>query len=229
MRMIFSFCFAFAAAPALAQGVLQITPTTPEATADAQSLANALVAALSPGAERADCPLTVAESGDIPIAVSFVAGPPTGWSLVLGPADTPLFSTMGPTGDAAAAANGILDTLCPKQGSAATEGPWQASGGAGGLTVSGTVQSLLAPFTLEGKIIGGSAVFEYVPVNIGGGAVAYTMSGSGVTGSGEGLYALQAMPDGVFILEQTTDGCVDGIPGSCRQNSDTITLTPVEK
>jgi hypothetical protein len=57
--------------------------------------------------------------------------------------------------------------------------------------------------------------------------VSYEFSGSGVSGTGDGVYSLAAQPDGTMIIEQTTNGCVDGVANSCRTNSETIVLTPV--
>lgn len=219
MRLSPALCLVVLTSPALADTVVGISPGAPEAAADAAALVAALQADLA-GAYKG-CPVTVGESGDPVVVVSHVAGPPAGWSLVMGD-----FLATGEAGDLAGAASGILEKLCPKQGGAATLGPWTASGGGSKISVTGRVADLVAPFTLEGEFPGGRAVFEYTPVNIGGGAVSYTLSGSGVTGSGEGIYSLKDQGNGVYLLEQTTDGCVDGIPNSCRTNSETITLTP---
>lgn len=222
MRFPLALCTVLLACPAMAETRVKVVSATPEASADAAALAEALLADLA-GA-RAGCPVMLDENGTVPLTVAHVPGPPEGWSVVLGPAEAPTFSATGVAGETAAA--GILDKLCPKEGAAATVGPWMASGGGAQISITGQVADLLAPFTLEGEFPGGRAVFEYTPVSIGGGAVEYSLSGSGVTGSGEGLYSLTAQPDGVYVLGQTTNGCVDGIANSCRTNSDTITLTP---
>lgn len=224
MRLSLALCLATLVTPAFAETTLGVSPAGPEAAADASALVAALQADLA-GTHKG-CPVTVGESGDPVITVAHVAGPPEGWSLAMGPADAPAFTATGTAGELAPAAAGILEKLCPKEGGAVTVGPWTASGGGKRITVTGQVADLLSPFTLEGEFPGGRAVFEYTPVNIGGGAVSYTISGSGVTGGGEGLYSLTAQQNGVYALEQTTEGCVDGIAGSCRTNSETITLTP---
>ena len=221
MRLSLALCLATLAAPALSDTRIGVSPASPEAAADAAALVVALEAELA-GA-RKGCPVTVGEGGDPVVKISHEAGPPEGWSLAMAPD----FTETGATGDLAQAASGILEKLCPKQGSAASVGPWTASGGGSNLSVTGQVADLLAPFTLDGEFPGGRAVFEYIPVSIGGGAVSYSLSGSGVTGSGEGMYSLTDQGNGIYVLEQTTDGCVDGIPNSCRTNNDTITLTPV--
>lgn len=228
MRLRFALCVLLLATPALANSRLNVIAETSQAAGDAGALVKALLAGLA--GEHAGCPVYLDANGDLPVTVGHVPGPPPGWTVVLGSADIPAFKAEGVAGDLSAAAAGILETLCPKRGDAAATGPWTAQGGntnGESIVITGTVQDLLAPFTLEGVFPGGQAVFTYTPVNIGGGAVDYTLSGSGVTGQGDGLYSLKALPDGVYVLEQTTEGCVDGIPGSCRTNSDTITLTPI--
>lgn len=220
MRLSLAIFATLIAGPAVAQDRLQITPATAEAAPDAAALSDALLAGLA--GPHAGCPVTLGEG--IPVVVTHVPGPPSGWSLVMDGA--PGYAATGASGDLTAAAAGILDLLCPKLGGAATTGPWLASGGGAEISMSGEVADLLAPFTLQGVFPGGQGVFEYTPVNIGGGPVTYSLSGSGVTGSGEGMYSLTALPNGVYELVQTTEGCVDGIPNSCRTNTETITLTP---
>lgn len=220
MRHRLALCLVAMTTPALADTQVGVSAASPEAAADAAALVAALQSDLA-GAHKG-CPVTVGESGDPMVTVTFEAGPPAGWSATM----PPDFTATGAAGELAGAAAGILDKLCPKQGNAVTVGPWTASGGGASISVTGQVADLLAPFTLEGEFPGGKAVFEYVPVNIGGGAVSYTIAGSGVTGSGEGIYSLKGQANGVYLLEQTTNGCVDGIANSCRTNSEVITLTP---
>jgi hypothetical protein len=223
MRLPLVLCLSVLAGPALADSRVKVVAETPEAAADAATLIAALQAGLA--GPHAGCPVLLDETGDIPVTVAHEAGPPEGWSVRMGPADAPTFSATGAGQDTAAA--GILDLLCPKQGNAATIGPWKASGGGAQIKVTGQVADLMAVFTLEGEFPGGTATFEYTPVSPGGGAVSYSLSGSGVTGAGDGVYSLKALENGVYSLEQTTNGCIDGIANSCRTNSETITLTPV--
>jgi hypothetical protein len=225
MRVFLAVCLAVLSAPAVAETRISVIAETAEAATDASVLVKALLAGLA--GDHAGCPVYLDANGELPLLVSHMPGPPPGWSVSLGAVEAPDFAASGAAGDMSAAAAGILEKLCPKQGGASTAGPWTASGGGARITVSGEVANLLAPFTLEGAFPGGTAVFEYTPVNIGGGPVSYTLSGSGVTGSGEGIYALTALPNGVYELVQTTDGCVDGIAGSCRTNTETIILTPI--
>lgn len=121
-------------------------------------------------------------------------------------------------------AHDILGSLCP-QG-------WSAEGGtvsAGpGVTITGAVASLDLSFDLTGSFQGGTAVFHYSPAGQAGGTLTYELSGSGVTGSGEGSYTLEALSGGAYRLEQTATGCVDGIPNSCRTTTEVVTLTPMQ-
>ena len=119
----------------------------------------------------------------------------------------------------------LLDTLCPKG--------WTAKGGTvgggPGVDITGTVAALDAPFELNGTFQGGTAVFTYSPADAASGSVTYTLAGSGVTGTGTGSYTAAPQPDGTVRLEQTTTGCVDGIPNSCRTVTDVVTLTPASQ
>ncbi len=99
-----------------------------------------------------------------------------------------------------------------------------ASGGGEGLVVSGTVADPTKPFTLQGTFPGGVSVHKYTPTSAGGGTSTYTLSGSGVTGTGRGTYTLSRQ-GGNWKLVDSTNGCVAGIPGSCRSRIANITLT----
>lgn len=99
-----------------------------------------------------------------------------------------------------------------------------ASGGGDGLVVTGTVANPARPFTLRGTFPGGVSVHKYTPTNAGGGTSTYALSGSGVTGTGRGTYTLSRQ-GGNWALVDTTNGCVNGIPGSCRTKTAHITLT----
>lgn len=112
----------------------------------------------------------------------------------------------------------MLEASCPPG--------WDASGGGTMVKVTGHVARLNAPFQLNGDFPGGRAVFDYAPGNAAGGTVTYSLAGSGVTGSGSGSFAIVDAGNGVYRIEQTTRGCVDGLPNSCRTNSETITLAP---
>jgi hypothetical protein len=99
-----------------------------------------------------------------------------------------------------------------------------ASGGGAGLTVSGTVSDPTKPFELHGTFPGGISVHRYRPTGTRGGTSTYTLSGSGVTGTGRGSYTLRrAGAD--WAVQDTTTGCVNGIPNSCRTNVANIKLT----
>jgi hypothetical protein len=194
---------------------------------------------VSAGGELASCLAKVAElsgaTNKVVLRTQTADGVVT-WTLELRtlPGEDVLTSATGssPTAEVAAqgasAAREALAPLCAVAGGDHSTA-YEASGGGAQIEVTGSVEALDKVFFIYGTFPGGTAEFTYTPVSPGGGAVEYSLSGSGVTGSGEGLYSLAPQPDGTVILEQTTDGCVDGIPGSCRTNSEMITLTPVQR
>ena len=118
-------------------------------------------------------------------------------------------------------ANDLVSRLCDKA--------YTASGGGARIQVSGFVPRLDAPFRLVGEFQGGTALFNYTPDETGGGTVSYVLMGSGVTGSGQGTFTMAPQPDGTVKIEQSTNGCIDGMANSCRENSETITLTPAKR
>ncbi|MCW5688467.1 MAG: hypothetical protein KIT76_07985 [Pseudolabrys sp.] len=226
MRLVLCLFLGVLAVPALADTGVQIIAATPEAQADADALGAALTDALAPGGDRADCPVVLSATGEILASVAHDPGPPPGWTLALGPTDNPLATVSGPAGDVSAATLAILENLCPRiGGDGAYAGPWTASGGGNGTVVTGMVQSVSQIFTLECSFPGGTCVFRYVPFG-GGGIVEGHLQGGGATAFVEGLYSLTRLPGDVYVIEQTTSGCVDGVPNSCRTNDHTITLTP---
>lgn len=106
---------------------------------------------------------------------------------------------------------------------------YSASGSGDGITISGSICGTVdAPFTLNGSIEGGSVTFNYSPASEKGGSVSYTGSGYGFSVSGSGTYKISGSDDGPLTLVQTNNGCVDGVDGSCRTTTETITLTPTE-
>lgn len=102
---------------------------------------------------------------------------------------------------------------------------WNANGGGNGLVVSGTIDDLASDFSLDGTFTGATITFQYHPSSDRAGTVTSQFSGSGVTGSTAGTYTITGPDGGPLTLVQTTTGCVNGIAGSCRTNTDTITLT----
>lgn len=114
----------------------------------------------------------------------------------------------------------VLQKLCP--------GPWTVTGGGARIVVSGTVTKLDEPFEVVGNFPGGTANFFYSPTSRGGGTVKYVLAGSGVSGAGEGTYTIGPSGDSsTLTIQQTTTGCITGIPNSCKTNSEVLTLTPI--
>lgn len=224
--------------PALAQGapVLSLAPADPGGEALGAGFAAGAESLLGAGGEFASCLATLGGEGATHRVVlrSQAAEGGLAWvaEFVAEPGGEVMQSLSGTGGEGALAAQGealareVLAPLCEL-----ADGPeaaaWDASGGGAEIAITGRVTSLETVFTLQGTFPGGTAEFTYTPVSPGGGAVEYAAAGSGVTASGEGIYSLTPQGDGTILLEQTTDGCVDGIPNSCRTNTEVITLTPV--
>jgi hypothetical protein len=112
----------------------------------------------------------------------------------------------------------MMEAACPSG--------WTVSGGGARIKVSGHVSDVNAPFNVSGVFPGGNAEFVYSPTGVDSGKVVYTLSGGGVSGGGEGNYTIAATENRGYIIKQTTNGCIDGIPNSCKVNSETLTLTP---
>jgi len=106
------------------------------------------------------------------------------------------------------------------------DGGYTAVGGGPGISVSGSIPDLTAPFTLEGAGEGFTITFSYTPAADGrSGAVTYEGGGSGFEMSGSGTYTVTGKEGGPLKLVQTTDGCVKGY--GCKTTTETMTLTPV--
>ena len=106
------------------------------------------------------------------------------------------------------------------------DGGYSAAGGGPGMSTSGTVPDIAAPFTLEGTGGGFAVTFSYTPSGDGRtGTVTYEGAGGGFTMSGSGTYTISGKDGGPLTLVQTTDGCVKG--GGCRTTTETMTLTPI--
>ncbi len=102
---------------------------------------------------------------------------------------------------------------------------FSASGGNDGIMISGTVDDLKKPFTLDGVIDGGSMVLSYVP-DADGRSGTFTESGSagGFSLTGDGTYLITGEDGGPLTLTEEGNGCVDTF---CSSHSEDITLTPL--
>lgn len=105
---------------------------------------------------------------------------------------------------------------------------YAASGGGPEVSVTGLISDLELPFVLQGEFLGGAVTFSYLPADDRSGTYSGSLSGSGVTGSVSGTYTITGDADGPLTLTQEGGGCVDGIPNSCRDTTEVITLTPAE-
>ncbi len=107
-----------------------------------------------------------------------------------------------------------------------TGGTYVASGSSGGLTFSGTVASLSAPFTIEIAFPGAdSGAFSFQPTDDASGAVSIEARGSGAVVTGGGTYTVTDNPDGTKTVVATVSSCVD-VSGECRSGVHPILLTP---
>ncbi len=101
---------------------------------------------------------------------------------------------------------------------------YTATGGGDGLTLSGIVEDLTKPFTLNGSFPGATEQFAYFPTDEHGGAHTYMGSGSGVQFSGNGTYTITGEDGGPLTLTGNSHGCVTD--GGCRGTTEVVTLTP---
>lgn len=102
---------------------------------------------------------------------------------------------------------------------------YTASGGGGGISISGTVADVALPFSLQGVGTGFTAEFAFVPADATSGTLTYTGSGGGANMAGTGTYEISGDEPGPLTLAAETGGCVD--IGRCKSNAATITLTPI--
>ncbi len=108
-----------------------------------------------------------------------------------------------------------------------TGGSYVASGSSDGVTFSGEVASLSAPFSIEISFPGAdSGAFSFEPSDETSGAVTIQAQGSGAVVTGGGTYTVADDPDGTKTLTATVSSCVD-VSGECRSGVHPILLTPV--
>lgn len=103
---------------------------------------------------------------------------------------------------------------------------YRISGGGDGLVVDDSAGPLDKPFTFTGTFPGGEVEFSCTPSSNRSGAVTGQLSGSGATGTVSGSYSIVGPDEGPLTMTQTTYGCVDNVPGSCRTVTSVFTLTP---
>ncbi len=107
-----------------------------------------------------------------------------------------------------------------------TGGAYVASGSSEGVTFSGQVASLSAPFTIDIAFAGSdSGAFSFEPTDETSGVVTIQALGSGAVVTGGGTYTVADNPDGTKTLTATVSSCVD-VSGQCRSGVHPILLTP---
>ena len=102
------------------------------------------------------------------------------------------------------------------------------SGNAGPMKVSGTICSLLKPFTVSGGGGGMTVTFSYAPAGQTGGKVSYTGGAPGIPMSGAGTYSVTLNGTGGTI-KQTHSGKVNIPMGGSATHTDVLTLTTIPK
>ncbi len=125
-----------------------------------------------------------------------------------------------------------------------------ANGGGHGISVTGKIRDLALPFKLVGVGNGFTVNFLYLPAESApedpsasgtdaglgdaaaanndaagrSGTVTYEGSGGGMMMTGKGTYTITGDEGGPLTMNVETSGCVD--QGGCKDNTETITLTP---
>jgi hypothetical protein len=99
------------------------------------------------------------------------------------------------------------------------------TGDSGGVTFSGTVESLSAPFSIDISFPGSeSGAFAFDASTPNGGGVAINAEGSGATLTGSGTYTVADNDDGNKTVTASVSTCVD-VSGVCNSTVHTILLT----
>jgi hypothetical protein len=101
---------------------------------------------------------------------------------------------------------------------------YTASGGSG-VSFSGTVADLAAPFTLAGVGNGFTVEFSFTPSDSTSGSLSYSGSGGGAELIGSGTYSIAGSEPGPLTLTYNAEGCAS--VGGCRSTTNAITLTPI--
>ena len=101
---------------------------------------------------------------------------------------------------------------------------YRITGSGDGLVVDDSAGPLDQVFSFSGTFPGGEVEFTCTPANDRSGSVTGALSGSGVTGHVSGSYSIVGPDEGPLTMTQTTYGCVDGVPNSCRTVTSVFTL-----
>lgn len=103
---------------------------------------------------------------------------------------------------------------------------YEAKGGGGGVTITGTIPDLGRPFKLTGTGDGFVIQLLYMPSDDTGrsGAMTYEGSGGGLAMAGKATYTVIGDAGGPLVLNQTGEGCVDIY---CASGTEVMILTPI--
>lgn len=111
---------------------------------------------------------------------------------------------------------------------------YTATGGGQGLAITGRIEDLSKPFTLQGQGQGFSIVLSYTPSSESAGAMSYNGQGGGMAMTGKGPYTIADAGSGaggrrVLTLTADPTGCVTGGGfQNCRTTHEVVTLTPAD-
>jgi hypothetical protein len=103
---------------------------------------------------------------------------------------------------------------------------YTASYSGDGLTITGTIDDLGAPFITNGTFPGGTATFTHIPNDERSGSLEVGGRGSGAQLSGGGTYTIVDNADGSKTMIENLHACVD-VSGICRDSVHDVRLTPV--
>lgn len=105
---------------------------------------------------------------------------------------------------------------------------YTASGGNATVVITGTVEDVTQPFTLNGSLPGGSGTAVFTPTGESGGTISGRSTGPAVVADTKGTYTLVEQDDG-YLIEANINACfVSGPLRTCQDSAWTIQLTPVD-
>jgi hypothetical protein len=107
---------------------------------------------------------------------------------------------------------------------------YEASGGGGGVSITGSVADITRPFVLTGSGDGFTIQLTYTPGDETGlsGTMTYEGGGGGVAMSGNSTYAIAGGEGGTLTLTQVGDGCTVSASSDCASGTEVVTLTPLK-
>lgn len=107
-----------------------------------------------------------------------------------------------------------------------------ASGGGGGISISGTIADLSQPFTTEGVFTGGSTTFKHTPTASRSGTISISSPcGPGCVLEGTGTYTIAENDDGTLLMTEAISACTtvtaEFSKQVCMDSAPVVVLTPI--